>query len=79
MASLVALLVLLQSPWWVGVHHVGFKMLQPGEVIEYWTNFSPKKLKTKFKSKLKTTEEFGHTLGIGGKHDYDLIKVIWKF
>jgi len=63
MASLVALLVLLQSPWWVGVHHVGFKILQPGEVIEQFFH------KKSFKSKLKITEEFGHTSCIGGKHD----------
>ncbi len=45
------------------MHHVGFKMLQPGEVIEQFFH------KKSFKSKLKITEEFGHTLCIGGKHD----------
>jgi hypothetical protein len=72
---LVALLLLvLESPRWVGVHWVGFMMFQP--MVEKLLSIEQIFTKNSFKSKLKIVKEFGCALSIFQKPSMSRIQ--WK-
>lgn len=75
-APLAMLLVPLESPHWVGLHQVGFIMLQPmvdilNQIIFHW----------RFIYQNKTFRgEFGCVFGTVGNTSWEaLMKVVWKF